>query len=150
MDDVTRDLKRLAEIELPPKTDPIGRNVVKFTILCLAVLLLTCVMGLVYALRSSLSREDQLAASLQCVRDSAYEWEYAVGDAVKLIVNLDVPKTEALVAIARSDEVALNTALDGIDLIISGDGTVENLGSERTKEQVERALRARRTALLEC
>lgn len=157
MNEVSKDLQDLVNLELPPKAEPFGRNVVKITILCFAVLLLTCVAGLVYALWStndaldeSAGREDRLTESLDCVRRSAYQYEQAVGDAVKLIVDMDVPITRALVAVGRRDDAALQAALNEVDIIINGDGTPEHPGSEAINEAIDRAITARRTALNEC
>ena len=142
MNDVTHDLKLLAEIEIPPKSDPVGRNVVKLTILCFAVLLVACVGGLVYALKASTTREDNLNRSLQCVRASAYEYESAVGDAVKLLVDLNIPITEGLTAFGRDDIDGLQAALAHADESIIA-------GSE-IKEEIELAIQARQVALSEC
>lgn len=142
MNEVTNDLKLLAEMEIPPKSDRVGRNVVKLTVFCFSVLLLTCVGGLVFALKASTTREDNLNRSLQCVRESAYEYESAVGDAVKLLVDLNIPITEGLAAFGRDDMAGLQMALRHADESVAA--------SSEIKAQVERAIQARQTALNEC
>lgn len=148
--EVTKDLQDLVNLELPPKSEPFGRNVVKITILCFAILLLTCVAGLVYALRASTHREDALNESLQCVRRSAFVYESAIGDGVKLIVDLDVPITKALLALESGNQIGLDSALLEIERTIDGDGTADYPGSENIKKSIDSAVQGRRNALDEC
>jgi hypothetical protein len=145
---VTTDLQKLANLELPDKSDRHGRAVVKWTILCLTLLLLSCVGGLIYALRASLQREGALSTSLGCVRASAYVYESAVVDSINLLVDLDVPITEALIAVAQGEEEELIAAVSEADKVVNGVGSGKSV--IEVKANLDLAIKARQTALDKC
>jgi hypothetical protein len=140
--EVTTDLQRLVNLELPPKHDRWGRGVVKFTIACAVLTVLVCVFGLVFALRGSLNRESQLSDSLQCVRESSTEFDTALGEAVNLIVDMDVPITQALIAVALNDHDGLLLAVQDADELVRS--------ADAIKDNIDIAIQARKTALEKC
>ena len=140
--EVTNDLRALSEMEIPPKDNPLGRNIVKMTIFCFSILLLSSFGVVTYALVASLDREGDARESLNCVRASTVDYDEALGDAVKLLVDLDVPITKALVAVGRGDDAALEQALAETDRTVADAGPV--------KAHIDDAIKARRVALQEC
>lgn len=140
--DVTKDLESLANLELPDKKDRWGRHIVKITILCFSILILACVAGLWVALQASLEREDSLNTSLACVRESSYEYDDAIGNAVKLLVDMDVPLHRALIAVGRQDHDGLVAALEEADVAVA------NVDEIKTK--IDQAVTARRVAVEGC
>lgn len=139
---ISDDVQSILSFELPPKTDPKGRTLAKFTLLVLA---LAIVMGYAiagYALRASLRREDTLSMSLTCVRASTVAYDRAIGEAIKLLVDLDVPTGRLVVALSNDDQDQVANAVREIESNVKV--------AEPIKQQINDAIKARQTALKEC
>jgi hypothetical protein len=126
------DIDKLLSVELPTSATPKQRGdrgrLVAWIVGCITVALLAAVGGLTYALIASLSREDKLAGSLDCVRQSTLIYDDAIANGVKLSVELKVAETEGLFAIVENDDATLADAVRAGRERIIGDGTEANPG----------------------
>lgn len=133
---VASDWERLRRLEIPPG----GSRAVRVTVLIGVVTLLVAVCGLVFALIWTRANEEQTQQQLACSRESAVEFDSAIGESVELIVlQLDVING-LVVAISADDQAAVAGELARLDQIDAA-STIARLG---------KAVEARDASLAKC
>lgn len=142
MDEVSSDLRTLADMELPPRSDKLGRHVVKFTILCFVIAFISSLSVVTFALFASLGRESDLKTEIGCVRQSAVILDEKVTLAIAAVIDDETTILEALHAFAAGDEATLQEKLEGVpDLAVAG---------ETAKTELDDAVDARKKAVANC
>ena len=142
MNDVTEDLKSLASLELPPRKDRTGRNIVKVTILCFSITILAALGTVTYALFASLSRESDLKQEIGCVRESAVLVDRRVAEGLSIVIDNDNTVLFALDGVAKNDQSQLQSALGDVPQRIQNGATAQS--------NLDVAIEAREQALIEC
>jgi hypothetical protein len=142
MNEVTRDLKALASLELPPAANKTGRNIVKVTILCFSITILAALGTVTYALFASLNRESSLKQELGCVRASAVLVDQRVGEGLAVVIDNNNTLLFALDGVAKRDEEQLRTALGDVPQRVKDGATAQS--------NLDHAIQAREQALNEC
>ena len=142
MNEVTKDLRSLAELELPPQSDTRGRNIVKITILCFAITILGSLVTVTYALVASINRENDLQNEIGCVRTSAVLIDRRLAEGLTALIDNDNILLSGLHGIAVDDPVELDEALANFDLQIRA--------GELAQTNLAAAIVGREQALLTC
>jgi hypothetical protein len=133
---VTSDLRTLAALELPPKTDPAGRHIVKVTILFFSIFAVASLAALTYALFASLDRENSLKNEIGCVRQSAVNVDAEVADGIGVLIDNANTILVSLDAVAANDDAALLNHLAGVeDLVTAGETAKSELDFAIVKRQ---------------
>lgn len=140
--EVTNDLKSLADLELPSREEPLGRNLVKVTVFLFVLTIIASLTAVTYALIASIHREEVLQSEIRCIRQSAVILDQRISEGLAVLINNDSSLLEGLYGVAVEDPFILNQALKDIqDLIASG---------EVAKQNLDDAVEARQEALDEC
>lgn len=139
---VNGDLQSLMNLQLPPQEDKLGRNVVKFTILCLVVAFISSLAVVTYALFASLARESDLKSEIGCVRQSGVNVDKEVADGISVLIDNGNVILVSLDAVATGDNEQLATSLSTVDdLVQSG---------KDAKIQLDEAIARRQEAVDSC
>lgn len=142
MNEISNDLKALAEMELPPKNDKVGRHVVKVTILCFAITIFASLLTVTYALVASLSREKSLEQEISCVRQSAVLVDRRLGEGISVVIDNNSVVLYALEGVALDNPAQLDEALAEVEVRLQA--------GEVAKSNLDSAIEAREAALAEC
>lgn len=140
--EVSHDLRALAEMQLPPKSEPVGRNLVKLTILLFSITILTSLTTVTYALFASIDREAQLKTELSCVRKSAVVLDRRISEGVSVLIDSNGIVLGALNGVAVDDPELLHTYLSEVPNIVTA--------GEEAQANLDVAVAARELALKEC
>lgn len=104
--------------------------------------------SLVYSMTVIANDKQDTQDSLKCVRGSTGEFYEAVGNSIKLLVDLNVPITEALIELAADNPAGIREALEGAQATI--DGTDGTPGEEAVRMAIDEAVAAYDAAVLAC
>jgi hypothetical protein len=141
-ENVSNDLKALSELEIPPKSDPIGRNIVKWTVLLVCITVLGALIIVTYALLQSYDEKKDIREQLSCVRSSTVLVDKTFANGMIVLIDNDNTILAALQAVSVNDQAHLTELLASFtDRVAEG---------EASKTDLIRSIEVREDALDRC
>lgn len=139
---VTSDLRALAAMELPPKQDPLGRNIVKLTIFLVCFTILGALTIVSWALVQAINREKSAKDELSCLRSSTLLVDQALGDGMITLIDNDNIILYALQGAGTQNQAQIQEAVADFETRVTE--------GESAQKAIEEAMASREEALQRC
>lgn len=137
---VTNDLRSLSRLEIPAEGP--GSTIVKWTLLLFTIMVLSSFVVVIFALVTSMEREDRLENQLVCIRVPAVRFDQQLGNSVGILVENNVVILKGLSNVALSDRPGLEQTIAEIQTLMDE--------SQAAKKGLEEAIIAREKSLANC